>query len=134
MITLTPRVLRLILVSGLLAAGAVCCGIVAYSVVDRAKASEAFIYASAVEAAQERYHIQHSVYANHLADLDLSIPQPKYYTVGKIVVSEEHDTWTMALTRGAPDFHTVVFNQDGAIVPAPLVRTIRQKHINPTAP
>lgn len=112
-----PRCLRLILVAGLLAAVAVCYGIVSHTAVEGSKASEAFNYLSAVRAAQERYHSQHSIYANNLIELDINMSPPKYFAVDKVVVSEENDTWTMTMTRGAPDAgfgqHTVVFNQDG---------------------
>jgi prepilin-type N-terminal cleavage/methylation domain-containing protein len=70
--------------------------------VERSKAGESLNYLSAVRAAQERYHAREGSYASDLADLDVSIPAPKYFSVGAIAAGSTDDiesSWTLTLTR-----------------------------------
>jgi prepilin-type N-terminal cleavage/methylation domain-containing protein len=70
--------------------------------VERSKAGESLNYLSAVRAAQERYHAREGTYAGELTDLDVSIPAPKYFSVGTIAAGSTDDiesSWTLTLTR-----------------------------------
>ena len=51
--------------------------------VEKSKASEAFNYLSAVQAAQERYLAQNGVYATRSRSLDITLPTMKYFTPGR---------------------------------------------------
>jgi Tfp pilus assembly protein PilE len=70
--------------------------------VERSKASEAFNYLSSVRAAQERFHARQGTYADGMADLDIRLSTPKYFTVGVIAAGGTgnlEDSWTLTLTR-----------------------------------
>src|SRR5438034_3673057 len=63
---------------------------------ERSKAAEAFAYLSSVRAAQERYHAQNGTYASTIADLDIKVSTPKYFSVGTIgagSTSSLQDSW-----------------------------------------
>jgi prepilin-type N-terminal cleavage/methylation domain-containing protein len=88
--------------------------------VERSKAGESLNYLSAVRAAQERYHAREGTYASDLADLDVSIPAPKYFSVGTVAAGSTDDiesSWTLTLTRvGASagyGVYTVAFTELG---------------------
>ena len=88
--------------------------------VERSKAGESLNYLSAIRAAQERYHAREGTYASDVADLDVSIPSPKYFTVGTIAAGSTDDiesSWTLTLTRvGASagyGAYTVAFSELG---------------------
>ena len=88
--------------------------------VERSKAGESLNYLSAVRAAQERYHAREGTYASDIADLDVSIPAPKYFSVGTIAAGSTDDiesSWTLTLTRvGASagyGAYTVAFTELG---------------------
>jgi len=88
--------------------------------VERSKAAEAFAYLSAVRAAQERYHAREGTYAVDVADMDIKVSVPKYFTVGAIVAGGTgslEDSWSLDLTRlGASagyGAYTVIFTEDG---------------------
>jgi prepilin-type N-terminal cleavage/methylation domain-containing protein len=88
--------------------------------VERSKAGESLNYLSAVRAAQERYHAREGAYASDLADLDVSIPAPKYFSVGTVAAGSTDDiesSWTLTLTRiGASagyGIYTVAFTELG---------------------
>ena len=50
--------------------------------VERSKAAEAFNYLAAVRAAQERFQVRQGTYSDDVADLDIQMPDPKYFAVG----------------------------------------------------
>ena len=83
--------------------------------VERSKAGESFNYLSAVRSSQERYHSRQGTYTATLADLDMSVPNPKYFSVGAVTADET--SWSLALTRAGNSAgygaYTVVFTQDG---------------------
>jgi len=88
--------------------------------VERSKAGESLNYLSADRAAQERYHAREGTYAADLADLDVSMPSPKYFTVGSVAAGSTSDlesSWTLTLTRvGASagyGAYTVTFTELG---------------------
>jgi prepilin-type N-terminal cleavage/methylation domain-containing protein len=87
--------------------------------VERSKASEAIAYLSAVRTAEERYQAKEGVYTDQLSNLDISMTQPKYFTIGTITTTNDGSTpsWTLTLTRIASSSskgaYTVVFTQDG---------------------
>jgi len=90
------------------------------SSVERSKAAEAFNYLSAVQAAQERYHARQSTYAEDIADLDIKLSSPKYFTVGTPVAGSTgdiEDSWSLTLTRSGASAgygeYTVIFNEEG---------------------
>ena len=88
--------------------------------VERSKAAEAYAYSSAIRAAQERYHARQGTYASTIAELDLKLSTPKYFTVGTIGPGQTgslEDSWSLTLTRlGASagyGAYTVTFTEDG---------------------
>jgi prepilin-type N-terminal cleavage/methylation domain-containing protein len=88
--------------------------------VERSKAGESMNYLSAVRAAQERYHAREGTYADDLTLLDISIPTPKYFTVGDVAAGSTddlEDSWQLTLTRvGASagyGAYTVTFSEQG---------------------
>jgi type IV pilus assembly protein PilA len=88
--------------------------------VERSKAAEAFAYCSAVRAAQERYHAREGTYCATVADLDIKVSTPKYFSVGTIgpgTTGSLEDSWSLTLTRlGASagyGAYTVTFTEDG---------------------
>ena len=88
--------------------------------VERSKAGEAMNYLSAVRAAQERYHAREATYAVEMSDLDISIPTPKYFTVGDIgagSTDDIEDSWKLTLTRVGASAgygpYTVTFSEQG---------------------
>ena len=88
--------------------------------VERSKAAEAFNYLSSVRAAQERYHARQGTYAGVIADLDIKMSAPKYFTVGAIAAGSTlslEDSWTLTLTRagssGGYGAYTVTFTEEG---------------------
>ena len=90
------------------------------SSVERSKAAEAFNYLSAVQAAQERYHARQSTYAEDIADLDIKLSSPKYFTVGTPVAGSTgdiEDSWSLTLTRSGASAgygeYTVTFTEEG---------------------
>ncbi|MHC4986457.1 MAG: prepilin-type N-terminal cleavage/methylation domain-containing protein [Planctomycetota bacterium] len=88
--------------------------------VERSKAAEAFGYLAEVQAAQERFHTREGIYADDLADLDVSARAPKRFSAGAIVAGRTgdlRDSWSLTLTRaGSPagyGNYTVTFGEDG---------------------
>jgi prepilin-type N-terminal cleavage/methylation domain-containing protein len=88
--------------------------------VERSKASEAFNYLSSVRAAQERFHARQGTYADAMADLDIRLSTPKYFTVGVIAAGGTgnlEDSWTLTLTRNGASAgygaYTVTFTDSG---------------------
>jgi prepilin-type N-terminal cleavage/methylation domain-containing protein len=88
--------------------------------VERSKAAEAFNYLSAVQAAQERYHARQGTYAANVADLDIKMTTPKYYSVGTVSAGSTgnlEDSWSMSLTRKGSSAgygeYTVTFSDQG---------------------
>jgi prepilin-type N-terminal cleavage/methylation domain-containing protein len=85
--------------------------------VERSKATEAFNYLSAIQAAQERYHAREGIYASTLTDLNVQLSAPKYFTVGDVQGDNFETAWSLTLTRtgNAAGYgeYTVTFTQDG---------------------
>jgi len=88
--------------------------------VERSKAGESMNYLSAVRAAQERFHAREGTYADQMSDLDISIPVPKYFTVGDIgpgSTDDLEDSWKLTLTRVGASAgygpYTVTFTEQG---------------------
>ncbi len=88
--------------------------------VERSKAAEAFNYLSATRAAQERYQVQQGTYCEIIADLDIQMPAPKYFTVGTPAegsTANIENSWTLTLTRFGASAgygpYTVVFTDQG---------------------
>jgi prepilin-type N-terminal cleavage/methylation domain-containing protein len=71
--------------------------------VEKSKASEAFNYLSAVQAAQERYLAQNGIYATDPTTLDIVLPTMKYFTPDTSINASQDSggkpTWTMKCTR-----------------------------------
>jgi prepilin-type N-terminal cleavage/methylation domain-containing protein len=88
--------------------------------VERSKAGESLNYLSAVRSAQERFHSREGTYASVMSDLDISIPTPKYFTVGDIgagTTDNLEDSWKLTLTRTGASAgygaYTVTFTESG---------------------
>jgi prepilin-type N-terminal cleavage/methylation domain-containing protein len=88
--------------------------------VERSKAGEAFNYLSAVRAAQERYHSWKSSYADATNELDIKMPDPKYFTMGNIEPGSTsclESSWKMTLTRAGASAgygaYTVIYTEEG---------------------
>jgi prepilin-type N-terminal cleavage/methylation domain-containing protein len=88
--------------------------------VERSKASQAFNYLAAVQAAQERYHARQGTYTDGLDALDIKLSTPEYFSVGSLgagSTGDLEDSWTLSLTRFGPAAgygeYTVTFNEEG---------------------
>jgi type II secretory pathway pseudopilin PulG len=88
--------------------------------VERSKAAEAFNYLSAVRSAQERFQSTNGTYADAAADLDISFPAPKYFTIADPVAGGSgsiEDSWSVTLTRAGTaagyGAYTVIFTESG---------------------
>ena len=89
--------------------------------VERSKAAESFNYLASVQAAQERYHARQSTYATNVADLDIQMTTPKYFTVPEVFTAgttgDLEDSWTLTLTRTGATAgygeYTVTFTETG---------------------
>jgi prepilin-type N-terminal cleavage/methylation domain-containing protein len=88
--------------------------------VERSKAGEAMNYLSAVRGSMERHASREATYAAELTELDISIPAPKYFTVGAIAAGSSgdlEDSWTLTLTREGASAgygaYTVTFTEQG---------------------
>jgi prepilin-type N-terminal cleavage/methylation domain-containing protein len=89
--------------------------------VERAKAIEAFNYLTYVQAAQKRYHTKQNTYAANIADLDIQMAAPKYFTAPETftagISGDLADSWTLTLTRcgstaGYGDY-SITYNEAG---------------------
>jgi prepilin-type N-terminal cleavage/methylation domain-containing protein len=89
--------------------------------VERSKAAEAFNYLASIQAAQERYHARQSTYATNVADLDIQMTTPKYFSVPLVFTAGASgaldDSWTLTLTRSGANAgygeYTVTFTETG---------------------
>jgi hypothetical protein len=87
--------------------------------VERAKASEAFAYLSAVRSAQERFLWRHVEYTNDLEKLDFRDPIPPFFTAGPLEpgsTGELRNSWSLTLTRRSRTGYgpyTIVFTDAG---------------------
>lgn len=104
--------------------------------VERSKAGESLNYLSAIRTAEERYHAREGTYAADLADLDTTMPAPKYFTVGAVgagVSGDLENSWTLTLTRVGASAgygpYTVTFTESGYDGDASSIATLPS--INP---
>jgi len=94
--------------------------------VERSKSGEAFSYLKAVQSAQERYLSRNGRYSTCRYELDISIPEPKYFSVGPFTIYGEvgepiesmaEGGWQLSLTRKGPSAgygaYEITFSQDG---------------------
>lgn len=94
--------------------------------VERSKAGEAFSYLKAVQSAQERCMSRDGKYATSRYLLDVSISEPKYFSVepmtfyvedGELPESAAEDGWQLSLKRKGPSAgygaYKITFNQNG---------------------
>jgi len=94
--------------------------------VERSKAGEAFSYLKAFQSAQERYLSRNGRYSICRYELDISVPEPKYFAVGPITVdgvtgesyeSMAEDGWKLSLIRKGPSAgygaYAITFSQEG---------------------
>ena len=89
--------------------------------VERTKAAEAVHYLSTLHSSMERYHSRQGTYAASLNELDITMDDPEYFTVGAVgVPATETDLetgWEVVLTRlGASagyGAYTVIFTNQG---------------------
>ena len=86
-------------------------------VVERSKAAESFAYLAQIEGAQERHSARTGEYAKKLNQLDITISNPKHFSVGGFTSYNWQTQWELKLTRqGASSgfgAYTVTWNQDG---------------------
>jgi prepilin-type N-terminal cleavage/methylation domain-containing protein len=89
--------------------------------VERSKAAEAFNYLTSVQAAQERFHAKQSTYAANVADLDIQMTVPKYFTAPETFTAGAtgtvEDSWKLTLTRSGSasgyGAYTITFTETG---------------------
>jgi type IV pilus assembly protein PilA len=86
--------------------------------VEKSKAAESFNYLSAIQSSQERYLAQNGVYASAISSLDVTLPNPQYFTVGSVTPTTSSTgtpDWTLTLTRNANSSYayTVVWTSNG---------------------
>jgi prepilin-type N-terminal cleavage/methylation domain-containing protein len=90
------------------------------TMIERSKAGEAFHYLASVREAQETYLTRQGTFARNVADLDIQLPPPRYFSIGAIAAGQTKNlqtSWTLTLTRhGASSgygAYTVTFTEDG---------------------
>lgn len=85
--------------------------------VERSKAAEAFNYCENLMSSQGSYQGRNGEYAKKVADLDVTLTNPTYFTVGNITSSSWDTKWEIKLTRagssGGYGAYTVVFDENG---------------------
>ena len=88
--------------------------------IERTKAAEAFAYLQSIRSGLERYQARTGAYSSVLADLDVQLPAPKYFTVGVIgpgSTGDIEDSWSLTLTRTGTaagyGAYTVTFTDQG---------------------
>jgi len=98
--------------------------------VERAKASEAVSFLSAIRSAQERYQARKGIYATRLGDMDIAMQPPKYFldssgssidaatagiSANSATVGNPH--WTLTLQRDSTSSsygnYSVIFTELG---------------------
>ncbi|NLO92154.1 MAG: prepilin-type N-terminal cleavage/methylation domain-containing protein [Elusimicrobia bacterium] len=83
--------------------------------VERSKCGEAFSYLSAMRSSQERYQSRMGSYASVKTDLDINLPEPKYFSLWGITADEY--TWGLCLQRTGRSAgygaYTVLFTELG---------------------
>jgi prepilin-type N-terminal cleavage/methylation domain-containing protein len=85
--------------------------------VEKSKAAEAFNYLSAIQSAQERYIAQNGVYASAVTDLDITLPNPQYFTVGTVTPTTSSagtPDWSLLLTRNSNSSYAYAVNWTSA--------------------
>jgi type II secretory pathway pseudopilin PulG len=85
--------------------------------VERAKSTEAFTYLAQIEGAQERHNARTGEYAQSLDALDVSIPNPKHFSIGSFTSYDWQTQWELRVSRsgasGGFGSYTVCWNEDG---------------------
>jgi type IV pilus assembly protein PilA len=87
------------------------------TVVERAKSAEAFTYLAHIEGAQERYNATKGKYAKRMGQLDVKVPRPEHFRVGRFSSVDWQTQWELKLTRSQKSsgfgHYRVTWNQDG---------------------
>src|SRR4030042_3284812 len=109
--------------------------------VERSKASEGLSYLASFQSAQEVFHSRMGTYAdaNGIANLDVKMSVPKYFTVETIASTDFETTWSLTLTRaGATAGYTVggvpynvIFTEEGYDATNSTIESLPE--INPRA-
>ncbi len=85
--------------------------------VERSKAAEAFNYCENLMSSQGSYQGRNGAYAKLVADLDVSLKAPTYFTPAAITSTDWNTKWEIKLTRvgssGGYGAYTVVFDENG---------------------
>jgi Tfp pilus assembly protein PilE len=85
--------------------------------VERSKATEAFIYLGKIQAAQERYNARAGRYASQLQDLDVELEFPRHFRFGSLTSFKWETHWQLRVFRAGPSSgyqaYSVCYNQDG---------------------
>lgn len=85
--------------------------------VERSKAAEAFNYCENLMSSEGSYQGRNGEYAKKVTDLDVTLTNPQYFTVGNITSSDWNTKWEIKLTRagasGGYGAYTVVFDENG---------------------
>ena len=91
-----------------------------FKAVERSKAAESLTYLQSVRMAQERNHARMGTYASVVTELDVTMPNPKYFSVGPITAGSTgslEDSWSLSLTRQGASAgfgaYTVTFTEQG---------------------
>jgi prepilin-type N-terminal cleavage/methylation domain-containing protein len=88
--------------------------------VEKSKAAEAYNYLSAIQSSQERYLAQNGIYASQISSLDVTLPNPQYFSVGAVTPTASTTgapDWTCTLTRNSNSSYqyTVTWTSNGFI-------------------
>lgn len=85
--------------------------------VERSKAAEAFNYCENLMSSQGSYQGRNGQFAKKTTDLDVTLSNPQYFTVGNITSSNWETKWEVKLTRSGASSgygkYTVVFDENG---------------------
>ena len=109
--------------------------------VEKSKATEAFNYLAAIQAAQERYLAQNGIYATDPTTLDIVLPTMKYFTPDAAIVAAQNaagaPTWSMTCTRivatSSYGAYTVNWTDTGFQSSSTIVATICPVALTPSS-
>lgn len=97
---------------------------------EQARASEAFVYLAHVAKAQEQHRAWCGEYSRDLESLPISLPAPRWFTIGAAFSVDWERRWSLRLIRRGPSSgfgeYAVVFTERGyhpdrSTIPAELV-------------
>ena len=87
------------------------------TVIERSKASEAFVYLDQIAKGQEMYNARNGKYSNNLSKLDIKASKPNHFSIGTPTSTDWQTKWEVKLTRSGASSgygnYTMTYNEKG---------------------